>query len=186
MQRFPVVVSSITCCASSSRPVEELLPIKMGIEPGGVEKSIVGPRFDDATAVEDDDEIDVPNAREPVRDDEGRPPPGQLVKILFDRLLGFCIQSTGRLVKEDNWWTPVQSTGDGDALGLTSGELEPTVTDPGVVSEGKPADETVDIRNLSRPAQCIFVDGMGSEGNVLRHRGVEDIGGLKNEPDPGA
>ena len=80
----------------------------------------MGPRFHDATAVEDDDEIDVPNAREPVRDDEDCPPSGQLVKVLFDRLLGFRIQSARRLVKEDNRWTPVQSAGDGDALGLAS------------------------------------------------------------------
>ena len=117
---FSVGASSNTSRDLRSRPVEELLPIEMRVKPGGVEKVIMASRFDDATAVENGDEIDVSNAREPVRDDEGCPPSGQLVKVLFDRLLGFRIQSARRLVKEDNRWTPVQSTGDGDALGLAS------------------------------------------------------------------
>jgi len=94
----------------------------------------VGPGFNDTATVEDDDEVDVANARETVRHDESCASSCQQVEILLDRLFGFGVKGAGGFVEKDNdgllyrlerWQCVV----------LHLRELESTVADTRVVAE---------------------------------------------------
>ena len=99
--------------AGLSRPVSsadfrrvrrtELQGMQMGIEPGFPDQRVVGSAFDHKTGIEDMDHIRMLNGREPVRDDDGRPPLHQNLEGILDLPLRIRIQRAGGLVQQQDW-----------------------------------------------------------------------------------
>jgi hypothetical protein len=72
----------------------------------------------DPAAIDDADLVGLCDRRQTVGDHDGRT---ACVKRLLDRLLGFRIESRGRLVEQDDRRVLEEGAGDGDALALSAG-----------------------------------------------------------------
>src|SRR6185437_1137647 len=81
------------------------------------------PALDDAAAVDDANFIGLRDGRQPMGDDDCRAPLAQRAQRPLDRLLGFGIERRSRFVQKDDRRVLEESSGDGDALTLSAGEL---------------------------------------------------------------
>src|SRR5205807_3822214 len=93
--------------------------------------------FDKAAAIEDENTIHMAQRREPVRNDEGRSSPRQLLQGLPNLDLGFGIDVGRGLVEDDDWWIFQEDSGDRDALLLPDGKFHASLADPGFVLLGQ-------------------------------------------------
>lgn len=67
--------------------------------------------------------IRILNSRQPVSNGDGRSSLGSLVERLLHNLLGVGIERRSSLIQKQDLGVAKQSTGDGDTLLLTTGEL---------------------------------------------------------------
>ena len=81
--------------------------------------------LDDHAVVEHDDLVGADDGREPVRDDQRRAVARHPFERVLDLLLGVAVERRGRLVEEQDRRRLEDRAGDGDALLLAAGELEP-------------------------------------------------------------
>ena len=77
-------------------------------------------RLDDAAGVEDDDEVGLPDGREPVRDDERRAPAQRLGEGRLDCGLGVRVEVRGGLVEDDELRGLEEHPGDRETLPLAA------------------------------------------------------------------
>ena len=83
----------------------------------------VSARFYHFSIVDDSNAVGVVDGGETVSDDDASPALPGLVQSLLHYLLALCVQGRGGLVQEEKFGVPYESSGDGDALLLTSGQL---------------------------------------------------------------
>src|SRR5260370_40392525 len=96
-----------------------------------------------AAALEGDDAIARPYSRETMRDDQNRPPLGDLPHVLLNNALALVVQRARRLIKDQDARVGNQSAGDSDALALASGTRGAALAHNRVVAFGQFEDEFV-------------------------------------------
>ena len=98
---------------------------------------------------------------------------------VLDFLLGVAVERGGRLVEQQDRRRLEDGAGDGDALLLAAGQLQPALADLGLVAVRRHADEVVDLREPRRlldlgvgrlPAAVadVVADGVVEQHGVLR------------------
>ena len=78
--------------------------------------------------------VGIVDGGEAVSDHNARPSLPGLVQGLLHYLLALCVQGRGGLVEEEEFGVPHQSTGDGNSLLLSPGQLGASATHIGGVS----------------------------------------------------
>src|SRR5882757_9952124 len=127
-----------------------LQPMQRCIAAGGLDQRVVGPVLDQAAALERDDAIRRPHGREPVRNDQNRPPPGDLFHVLLDDALALIVEGARRLVEDQDARVGDERAGNRDALALAAGQGGAALADDGVVALGELEDEIVRSRKARR------------------------------------
>src|SRR5262245_36199474 len=72
------------------------------ITPAGFGQRVLGSIVDQPAVIERDTPVRRPHRREPVRDDQDRAPPGDLLHVLLDDALAFIVQRTSCLVEDQD------------------------------------------------------------------------------------
>src|SRR4029077_3766188 len=123
----------------SDRPIS----VERGVEPSFCQELVVASLLDDATVLEDDDEIRVPDGRQAVRDDEGGPAREQDPERLLDLPLGPDVDRRRRLVENQDVRVGQQGTRDRDELTLAEGKSGAALLQLCLVAVLEPKDEIV-------------------------------------------
>ena len=113
----------------------------------------------DASLLQDDDQVTVPDGGQAVGDHKGRPPLHQLVHTRLDDLLRPGIDGAGRLVKNECRRICDRGARDGEELTLALGEVGPVAGQHGIISLRKAPDKAVRIGEL-RCTHHFFIRGV--------------------------
>ena len=151
---------------------------------GLAQQLVVGAGRDDAAPLHDGDAVGAAHGGGPVGDDQDGAPAHQGAQRLLDLGLGLRVGHGGGLVHEQDRGVQQDRPGDGDALLLPArqGGLPPQ---DGVVAAGQGHDLGVDA-GRARGGAHLVVGGLGpAQGDVLAHRGAQQLGVLEDEGDGG-
>jgi hypothetical protein len=139
--------------------------------------------LDDPPAVEHDDLVRVADGRQPVRDRDRRPARGELLERCLHQALGLRVEGRGRLVEDEHRRVTENRAGDRDPLLLAAGEAVASLAHDRVVALRQRCDQLVDLRGTGGCLD-LLVGGIGlGEAEVLAHRGMEEVGLLRDDPD---
>ena len=94
----------------------------MGIEAVFCQQFIMGPLFDDAAVVDDDDVVGIADRAQAVGDDDGRAAFHEAVQGSLDDLFAFRIESRRRFIEDEDARVLEDGPGNGDALALAAGQ----------------------------------------------------------------
>ena len=113
-----------------------LQPMQRCIAAAGLDQRVMGAVLDQAAALERDDAIRRPHGREPVRDDQNRPPLGDLLHVLLNDALALIVEGARRLIEDQDARVGDERAGNGDALALAAREGRAALADDRVVAFG--------------------------------------------------
>ena len=111
-----------------------LQPMQRRVAAAGLDQRVVGAVLDQAAVLERDDAIRGPHGREPVRDDQNRASPGDLLHVLLDDALALIVERARRLVEDQDARIRDQRAGNGDALALAARQGRAALADDRVVA----------------------------------------------------
>src|SRR5262249_17317904 len=97
-----------------------LQAVQRCIAAAGLDQRLMGAVFDQAAAFERDDTIGRTYRGESVRDDQNRPPFGDLLHIVLDDPFTLVIERACGLVENQNAWVGDECACNGDTLTLTA------------------------------------------------------------------
>ena len=143
----------------------------------------MGAGFHDALFAQHKDAVVILDGGQAVGDGQGGAAMGQLFKALAHQDLAFVVQCAGGLVQNEDGRVLQEHPRNGDALLLSAGELDTTLTHIGIkaILQGQ--------NELFRPGQTrrfhdLFAGGAGlAVGDVLGHRAAEQIHVLLHDAD---
>ena len=92
------------------------------IAAAGLDQPVMRTVLDQTAAIERDDAISRPYGREPVRDDQNRPPLGDLFHVVLNDALALIVEGARRLIEDQNARVGDERAGNGDALALATRE----------------------------------------------------------------
>ena len=92
------------------------------IAAAGLDQPVMRAVLDQTAAIERNDAIRCPYGRKPVRDDENRPPLGDLLHVLLNDALAFIVEGARRLIEDQNARVGDERAGNGNALALATRE----------------------------------------------------------------
>lgn len=140
--------------------------------------------LDDSPAVHHEDLVDGLEARQPVRDDEGRPVATGLQQTRHQRGRPRRVEVLGRLVQHPNGSVRQQRPRDHQALALPAGETVAVLTELGAEPFGEPDDPVVepDVRQHSPQLPVRRVGPADAEVGLDAR--VEHVGVLLAQHDP--
>src|SRR6478736_7801364 len=150
-----------------------LQPVQRRVTPAGFDQSVVGTIFHQPAVIERDNPVRRPHRREPMRDDQDRAPPGDLLHVLLDDALAFIVQRTGCLVEDQDAGIRDQGAGNRDALALAAGKRRAPLADNRVVAFFQFEDEIVRSRKLCRRDHPLHRHRRIGQRDVFAHRAVE-------------
>jgi hypothetical protein len=137
----------------------------------------------DASLVHYHDPLEALDGREPVRDDDRRPPAHQIVETSLDKAFILRIKGARRLVEKQKRRVSQESARDGNALTLSTGERYAALADGRLESLRQAIDELGRGCGVGRAAN-LFVGGIGSPiTNVFGERSRKDHGILRDNRD---
>src|SRR5579875_936587 len=116
--------------------VRKLCGVQPGVRPAEREETLVRPGLTDPPAFDIEDLRSPPDRREPVRDDERRPPGQHSVERALDERLRVAIEGARRFVEDQDPRIAQHRPGDRDPLPLPAGETNPTLTDDRLIASG--------------------------------------------------
>ena len=93
------------------------------------------------------------------------------------------VERRGRLVEHEHGRVAQDRAGDRDALLLAAGEAEAALADDGVVAVGQRGDRVVDLGGAGGVLDLVVGRVRPREAQVLAHRGVEQVGLLRDDAD---
>ena len=139
--------------------------------------------FDDMALVEDEDAVGADDARQPVREDQGRASCRQAVDRLLDHRLVLRVHRGERFVENEDRRIPQQRPGDRQALALAARQQDPALADHRVVTLRQQRDELVRI-GVARRRLDLVARGVGlAEPQILFDGAVEQVGVLVDDGD---
>src|SRR5215469_1839941 len=112
-------LSGIASSADLMEP--SLQTMQRRIAAASFDESVVAAVLDQAAAIERDDAVRRPHRREPMRDDQHRPPVGDILHVTLNDALALIVQRAGRLVEDQDARVCDKRAGNGDPLALTAG-----------------------------------------------------------------
>src|SRR5262249_43825602 len=111
----------LTGVASSADFMDSCLqPMQGCIAAASLDQRVMGAVLHQAAPLERDDAIPPPHGREPVRDDEKRPPLGDLFHVLLNDALALIVEGARRRIEDQNAWVGDERAGNRDALALAA------------------------------------------------------------------
>jgi len=137
---------------------------------------VVSPLFDDPPLVENVDTVRFANRTETVGDDDAGHP--SAVQAFIDDLLRPVVESTGRLIEEENFGSANQCPGDEQSLPLTAGEIGAAFTDHSVQLHRHLMDVIGDPRFLDR-LPGFFHGVHRADGDVFKDGSGTDMARLQ-------
>src|SRR5215831_21391455 len=141
----------LTGVASSADFMNSCLqPMQRCIAAASLDQRVMGAVFDQAATLERDDAIRRPHGRKSVRDDENRPPLGDLLHVLLNDALALIVKGARRLIEDENARIGDERAGNRDALALPAREGRAALADDRVVAFGQLEDEFVRSRQPCR------------------------------------
>ncbi len=139
--------------------------------------------FDDMAFVEDEDPVGADDARQPVREDQGRASRRQAVEALLNDRFVLGVHRGERFVENEDWRITQQRTGDRQALALAARQQYPALADHRVVTLRQHRDELVRI-GVARRRLDLVAGGVGlAEPQVVFDGAVEQVGVLVDNRD---
>ena len=139
----------------------------------------MGALLDDVAVAHHQDEVGVPDRREPVGDDEGGPVLGQPVHGVLDDPLGPGVHGAGGLVQDQQGRAVHHRAGDGHLLPLPGGQVG-VVAQHGVVLVGEGLDVVVEAHGLAYLVQPLVRDALLAVHDVLPDGPLEQPGVLED------
>src|SRR5499426_4311113 len=130
-----------------------LQPMQRCIAAAGLDQRVMGAVLDQAAALERDDAVRRPHGRKPVRDDQNRPPLGDLLHVLLNDALALVVEGTRRLIEDQNARVGDERAGNGDALALAAREGRAALADDRVVAFAQAEEEFVASGRPRRPCR---------------------------------
>lgn len=115
--------------------------------------------------------------------DEGGAVLHQLVEPGLHRALGLGVQRRGGLIQNQNGCVFEHRARDGDPLFLPARELEPALTNDGVISLGEGTDEGVGVRPLGDGDYLLIAGPRLAIGDVFPDRARKQLGLLEDHAD---
>jgi hypothetical protein len=88
----------------------------------GLDQPVMRAVFDQTAAIERDNAICRPHGREPVRDDQHRPPLGDIFHVVLNDALTLIVEGARRLIKDQDARVGDERPSDGNALALATRE----------------------------------------------------------------
>src|SRR5690606_1872115 len=141
---------------------------------------LVGPAFDDAALLHDEDQVGGPDGAEPVRDDDRGPAVEGLGQGLLHGGLGGGVEVGGGLVQDDDALAGEEEARDGEALALPAGQAIAALADDGVEPVREAPDEGVEA-GAAQDVPQLLLGGLGpGEQEVLADRLVEQVAVLRD------
>src|SRR6478752_2943662 len=108
---------------------KELRARERGEPAAALDESVEGPRLDDAAVLEDEHPVGVADRRKPMRDDERRSAPHDLVERALQFLFRRRVQRGCRFVQDEDGWVFQEGARDGEPLALASGKRTASLAD---------------------------------------------------------
>ena len=141
----------------------------------------MGAALGDAAFVQHHDLVGIDHGRQPVRDDERGVLAGDVAERLLDGRLGAAVQRAGRLVEDQDRRVLQQGAGDGDALLLAAGKLQPPLADHRLIAFWQAGDEAMDRRALRRRLDLVLRGALAAIADIVADRVVEQHRVLRND-----
>ena len=116
-----------------------------------------------------------------MRNDDRRPSSREIVQRLPNLDLGLRVDIGRGLIEHDDRWVLENHTGDRYTLPLPDGELDPALSDPGIVPIRKCHDEVVRTSHLGRRLNLALTGQEVTVQNILSHRAIEQEGLLLDQ-----
>src|SRR4051812_21440993 len=167
----------------SSRGGGSPVAVEREVEPLAVEQLLVRALFDDPAVLEDDDEIRVPDRREPVGDDEGSSPGEQPAEGELDPSLGADVDARRRLVEDQNPRIREKRPCKGDELSLAERQAPSSFGHLGLVAVLESLDELVRTDSLRGRDDVALTRAGPPEGDVLPHGPGKEKSLLRDDPE---
>src|SRR5665213_1318359 len=140
----------------------------------GAVQGCVGSALDDAACLDDQDLVRSANRRQTMGDDKRCAVLHEIAEAALDESLGLGIEGAGGLVEDEDAGVGENGARDGNALPLSSGELDAALADNGVVLVGEPLGELVDARDAAGLHEQGFAGMWTAEEDVLADGAVEE------------
>ena len=170
--------------SGSTRPVvHQLVPPQAGVAAAGAHEVGVGAAFDDASLVEDDDLVDLVQARQAVGDEEGRAALGEGEQVGGEGVGGRGVEVLGRLVEDEDGEVGQEGAGHADALALPAREAGTRRSDPGGQAGGQPGEPVAQADPGQHVHQLVVVGRAPAHPQVLGQGRGEEVRALLDEPD---
>src|SRR5215470_16698406 len=134
---------------------------------------IMGAVLSQTAAVDSDQAIASPNGRQPMCDDEHGTAPGELRHVLLDDPLALVVESTRRLVEDQDARVIDDRAGDGQTLALSARQARSALTNYGVVTIGKLKDELMGTGHLRDLDDLFDRRRAVGERDVVADRAIE-------------
>src|SRR4029077_9728459 len=164
----------LACMAGSADFKDaSLQPMQRCIATACSDQRVVGAVLDQAAVLERNDAIQRPHGREPMRDDQNRPPLCDLLHVLLDDTLALIVEGARRLIEDQNARVGDERAGNGDALSLATREGRAALADDRVVAFGQLEDEFVRPRKACRRDDALHRHRWVGERDILADRAVE-------------
>src|SRR6266853_1058304 len=107
---------------SNARSFLNLLLEHFAVKAAALDQFLMGAAFNDAAAVEDQNQIGVLNGGKALRDDERRSPFAEAAHGLPDEPLGLRVHAGGGVVEDENARVHQEGAGDRQALALAAAQ----------------------------------------------------------------
>lgn len=140
-------------------------------------------RRGDTARVEDDDVVGVAYGVEPVGDDDAGASAAGRGQFTHDAGLAAFVDRAGGLVQDQDRGVGQQRPCEGEPLALSAGERGTAFADEGGVTVRQPGDLLVDPGGAGGGTQLFVGGGRSGDPQVLRDRGVEEVGVLRDDGD---
>ena len=129
--------------------------------------------LDDLAAFQHQNLIGAANRRQPVGDDEGRPPGAQRPQAVLDERFALAVEARRRLVEDEDAGIRQDGARDRDALPLAAREPDAALADDRVVLLLEPLDELVAVRDVADRLDLVAPGVRPRVGDVFRDGAVE-------------
>src|SRR5439155_23432943 len=131
-------------------PLEPVLfVIELTVSPALVEQFLVRASLNDFTLLEHQNLVGAAYRRQPVRDDERRPPLPRRAQSVLNEHLAFAVQARRRFVENQDARVRQNRARDGDALPLAARQPHAALADDGVVLFFERLDEFVAVSDVA-------------------------------------
>ena len=157
---------------------------RCGVQAAGGDQLVVATGLDDSAPVEHQDAVIAGDRRQPVGDGDGGAVPADPLEGLDEPPFGLRVERGSRLVEQQNVGVADQRPGDGHPLPLSAREVGAAGTHRRAHPAGQGASTSASSAASAAAAIAAWSASWLPEGDVLRHRPVEQEAVLEDHAQP--